>query len=44
MRTETTQKFINTEKMRGEPSVLLSSCTDTDRFTDSWPFSQMQTV
>lgn len=30
MRTETTPKFINTEQMRGEPSVLLLSHTDTD--------------
>lgn len=30
LRTETTPKFIHTEKMTGEPSVLLPSHTDTD--------------
>lgn len=38
MRTETTQRFINTVKMRGEPSVPLSSHANTARFTDSQSF------
>lgn len=37
-RTETTQRFINTVKMRGEPSVPLSSHANIARFTDSQSF------